>query len=53
MAFTPVSLYQFDKKFKKYTKKDTILRERVIKKIKEIVENPEIGVQTIRIELNN
>jgi mRNA-degrading endonuclease RelE of RelBE toxin-antitoxin system len=44
MAFTPVSLHQFDKKLEKYTKKDTVLRERVIKKIKEIVENPEIGV---------
>jgi mRNA-degrading endonuclease RelE of RelBE toxin-antitoxin system len=44
MAFTPVSLYQFDKKFEKYTKKDTVLRERVIKKIKEIIENPEISV---------
>jgi mRNA-degrading endonuclease RelE of RelBE toxin-antitoxin system len=44
MAFTPVSLRQFDNKLEKYTKKDTVLRERVIKKIKEIVENPEIGV---------
>lgn len=44
MVFTPFSLSQFDKKFEKYTKKDTALRERVIKKIKEIIENPEIGV---------
>lgn len=43
MAFTPVILHQFDKKFKRYTRKDSSLRERVIKKIIEIVENPEIG----------
>ena len=43
MAFTPIILHQFDKKFKRYTRKDTALRERVIKKIIEIIKNPEIG----------
>ncbi|MGA9097366.1 MAG: type II toxin-antitoxin system RelE/ParE family toxin [Methanotrichaceae archaeon] len=43
MAFTPIALHQFDKKFKKYIKKDSALRERVIKRIIEIAENPEIG----------
>ncbi len=43
MAYKPVILHQFEKKFKKYTSKDRGLREQVLKKIAEIVANPEIG----------
>jgi mRNA-degrading endonuclease RelE of RelBE toxin-antitoxin system len=34
---------QFQRNFKRLTKKDTPLRERVLKKVEEIAANPEIG----------
>ncbi|HPS90523.1 MAG TPA: type II toxin-antitoxin system mRNA interferase toxin, RelE/StbE family [Methanothrix sp.] len=34
---------QFQRNFKRLTKKDTPLRERVLKRIEEIAANPEIG----------
>jgi mRNA-degrading endonuclease RelE of RelBE toxin-antitoxin system len=43
MAFQTIATYYFDKKFKKLTKKDGLLKERVIKKLQEISINPEIG----------
>jgi mRNA-degrading endonuclease RelE of RelBE toxin-antitoxin system len=43
MAFQTISTYYFDKKFKKLAKKDSLLRERVIRKLQEISINPEIG----------
>ena len=43
MAFHTITTYYFDKKFKKLTKKDGLLKERVIRKLQEISLNPEIG----------
>jgi hypothetical protein len=43
MAFQTASTYYFNKKFKKLTKKDALLRERVIRKLQEISINPKIG----------
>ena len=43
MAFQTIATYYFDKKFKKLTKKDGLLKERVIRKLQEISINPEIG----------
>lgn len=35
--------YYFEKKFKKLTKKDGLLKERIIRKLQEIINNPDIG----------
>ena len=43
MAYQTLATYYFDKKFKKITKKDGLLKERVIRKLQEISINPEIG----------
>ena len=43
MAFQTIATCYFDKKFKKLTKKDGLLKERVIRKLQEISINPEIG----------
>jgi len=43
MAFQTLATYYFDKKFKKLTKKDGLLKERVIRTLQEISINPEIG----------
>ncbi len=43
MAFQTIATCYFDKKFKKLTKKDGLLKERVIRKLQEISVNPEIG----------
>ena len=43
MAFQTIATYYFDKKFKKLTKKDGLLKERVIRKLQEISINPKIG----------
>ncbi len=43
MAFQTIATYYFDKKFKKLTKKEGLLKERVIRKLQEISINPEIG----------
>ena len=43
MAFQTITTYYFDKKFKKLTKRDGFLKERVIRKLQEISINPEIG----------
>jgi mRNA-degrading endonuclease RelE of RelBE toxin-antitoxin system len=43
MAYQTLATYYFDKEFKKLTKKDGLLKERVIRKLLEISINPEIG----------
>jgi len=43
MAFQTIATYYFDKKFKKLTKKDGLLKERVVRKLQKISINPEIG----------
>ncbi len=43
MAFQTLATYYFDKKFKKLTKKDGLLKKRVISTLQEISNNPEIG----------
>ncbi|MDD4161241.1 MAG: type II toxin-antitoxin system RelE/ParE family toxin [Methanothrix sp.] len=43
MAFQTITTSYFDKKFKKLTRKDGLLRERVIRKLQAISINPEIG----------
>ena len=43
MAFQILASYYFDKKIKKLTKKDGLLKERVIRTLQEISINPEIG----------
>jgi mRNA-degrading endonuclease RelE of RelBE toxin-antitoxin system len=43
MSCRPITTYYFEKKFKKLTKSDGLLKERIIKKLQEIVGNPEIG----------
>jgi mRNA-degrading endonuclease RelE of RelBE toxin-antitoxin system len=43
MAYKPITTYYFEKRFKKLTKKDGLLKERVIRKIQEIIGNPNIG----------
>jgi mRNA-degrading endonuclease RelE of RelBE toxin-antitoxin system len=43
MAYQPITTYHFEKKFKKLTKKDGLLKERVIRKLHEVINNPEIG----------
>jgi len=43
MAYQTLTTYYFDKKFKKLTKKDGLLKERIIRKLQEISINPDIG----------
>ncbi len=43
MGYQPVTTYYFEKRFKKLTKKDGLLKERIIRKIQEIIDNPNIG----------
>jgi len=43
MACRPVTTYYFEKKFKKLTKKDGLLKERIIRKLQDLIDNPEIG----------
>jgi mRNA-degrading endonuclease RelE of RelBE toxin-antitoxin system len=43
MACQPITTYYFEKKFKKLTKKDRLLKERIIRKLQEIINNPDIG----------
>jgi mRNA-degrading endonuclease RelE of RelBE toxin-antitoxin system len=43
MAFKPLLPSHFDKQFRKLTRKDAALKQRLGKKIKAICENPEIG----------
>ena len=43
MAFKPITTYYFERKFKKLTKKDGLLKERVIRKLQEVANNPDIG----------
>ena len=43
MAYIPRSSPRFDNNFKRLTKKNRDLKDRVQKKIREILENPEIG----------
>jgi addiction module RelE/StbE family toxin len=42
MAYIPLSSPRFDKNFKRLTKKNRDLKDRVQKKIRDILENPEI-----------
>lgn len=44
MACRPVTTYYFEKKFKKLTKRDGLLKERIIRKLQDLIGNPEIGV---------
>jgi len=43
MAYQPITTYYFEKRFKKLTKKDGLLKERVIRKLQDIISNPAIG----------
>lgn len=43
MAYQPITTYYFEKRFKKLTKKDGLLKERIIRKIQEVINNPDIG----------
>ena len=43
MAFQTIATCYFDKKFKKLTKKDGLLKERTIRKLQAISIDPEIG----------
>ena len=43
MNYSPQSSPLFDKNFKRLTKKNAVLKERSFKKIREILEKPEIG----------
>lgn len=43
MAFIPRSSPLYEKNFKRLTKKNAVLKERAIKKIREVIDNPEIG----------
>lgn len=43
MNYLPQSSPLFDKNFKRLTKKNAVLKERTLKKIREILQNPEIG----------
>ncbi|MHB8118896.1 MAG: type II toxin-antitoxin system RelE family toxin [Methanothrix sp.] len=44
MAFQTIATHYFGEKFKKLTKKDGLLKERIIRKLQAISLNPEIGV---------
>jgi len=43
MACRPITTYYFERKFKKLTKKDGLLKERIIRKLQDLIDNPEIG----------
>lgn len=43
MNYSPQSSPLFDKNFKRLTKKNPVLKERTLKKIREILQNPDIG----------
>lgn len=43
MAYQPITTYYFEKRFKKLTKKEGLLKERIIRKLQEITNNPDIG----------
>lgn len=43
MAFIPRSSPLFDKNFKRLTKKNAVLKKRTLLKIRELLDNPEIG----------
>ena len=43
MSYSPQSSPLFDKNFKRLTKKNAVLKERTLKKIREILQDPEIG----------
>jgi addiction module RelE/StbE family toxin len=43
MNYSPQSSPLFDKNFKRLTKKNAVLKDRTLKKIREILQNPEIG----------
>ena len=44
MTFTYTTTRQFDKRFHKLTRKNQALKEQVLGKISEIIDNPEVGV---------
>jgi mRNA-degrading endonuclease YafQ of YafQ-DinJ toxin-antitoxin module len=57
MAYQPITTYYFEKRFKKLTKKDGLLKERIIRKIQEIIDNPDIdkrhalrGLRSVHID---
>ena len=43
MNYSPQSSPLFDKNFKRLTKKNAVLKDRTLKKIRDILQNPEIG----------
>lgn len=43
MVFIPRSSPLFDKNFKRLTKKNAVLKKRTLLKIRELLDNPEIG----------
>jgi addiction module RelE/StbE family toxin len=43
MNYSPQSSPLFDKNFKRLTKKNAVLKERTLKKIRDILQNPDIG----------
>ncbi len=43
MSYRLVFAHQFQKNFKRLTKKNSVLREAILKKVKEIDSNPAIG----------
>jgi mRNA-degrading endonuclease RelE of RelBE toxin-antitoxin system len=43
MVYSPQLSPLFDKNFKRLTKKNIVLKERNLKKIRDILQNPEIG----------
>lgn len=43
MACQPITTYYFERKFKKLTKKDGLLKERTIRKLQDLVDNSDIG----------
>ena len=43
MAYNPRSSPLYEKNFKRLTKKNAVLKDRALKKIREILDNPEIG----------
>ena len=43
MSYRLVFAQQFQKNFKRLTKKNSVLRERILKRIEEIAVNPDIG----------
>jgi addiction module RelE/StbE family toxin len=43
MAYIPRSSPLYDKNFKRLTKKNAVLKKRTLLKVREILDNPEIG----------